>query len=208
MTGLIDFSRVLASLYCLVNPDETAALLDGVRTAVIVVDRDCSVVHVTDAAAAIVNAEDGLRIRGGVLEASHTSVGLGLRRCVDRAIADGRIGTTIACNRPSGRWPYIVHALPLGVGSASSATGHALLVVVNTDENRCPPTALIQHLFGMTRAEAGVAVRVVSGDGLRPISEEMNLALSTVKTHLQHVFDKTRTHRQAELVRLLLSVAP
>ena len=30
--------------------------------------------------------------------------------------------------------------------------------------------------------------------------------MATVKTHLQHVFDKTDTHRQAELVRLLLTV--
>ena len=32
--------------------------------------------------------------------------------------------------------------------------------------------------------------------------------MATAKTHLQHVFDKTDTHRQAELVRLLLTIIP
>jgi FixJ family two-component response regulator len=45
---------------------------------------------------------------------------------------------------------------------------------------------------------------VLDGSGLGPIADEMSVSLSTVRTHLQHVFDKTQTHRQAELVRLLL----
>lgn len=32
--------------------------------------------------------------------------------------------------------------------------------------------------------------------------------LATIKTHLHHIFDKTGTHRQAELVRLLLAIKP
>ena len=36
----------------------------------------------------------------------------------------------------------------------------------------------------------------------------MALSLATVKTHMQHIFDKTDTHRQAELVRLLLAITP
>ena len=52
------------------------------------------------------------------------------------------------------------------------------------------------------------ALRVANGQGLTPISEELSVSIATVKTHLQHVFDKTDTHRQAELVRLLTAVLP
>ena len=38
----------------------------------------------------------------------------------------------------------------------------------------------------------------------KELSEKLSVSLVTVRTHLQHVFDKTDTHRQAELVRLLL----
>ena len=64
----------------------------------------------------------------------------------------------------------------------------------------------MRRLYGLTQAEAEVAVRVLRGDGLKPIADELSVSLATVKTHLQHVFDKTDTHRQAELVRLLLTV--
>jgi DNA-binding CsgD family transcriptional regulator len=57
-------------------------------------------------------------------------------------------------------------------------------------------------------AEADVALRVLRGEGLKPICGELSLSMATVKTHLQHVFDKTDTHRQAELVRLLLTIIP
>lgn len=42
----------------------------------------------------------------------------------------------------------------------------------------------------------------------KQISDELSVSLATVRTHLQHVFDKTETHRQAELVRLLLVLSP
>ena len=45
-------------------------------------------------------------------------------------------------------------------------------------------------------------------DGLKPISEELSLSMATIKTHLQHIFAKTDTHRQAELVRLFLTIVP
>jgi DNA-binding CsgD family transcriptional regulator len=43
---------------------------------------------------------------------------------------------------------------------------------------------------------------------LNPIAEELSVSVTTVKTHLRHVFEKTGTHRQAELVRLVLSLVP
>jgi DNA-binding CsgD family transcriptional regulator len=71
-----------------------------------------------------------------------------------------------------------------------------------------PPTRLLERVYGLTNAEADVALRVLRGDGLKPVCEELSLSMATVKTHLQHVFDKTDTHRQAELVRLLLTITP
>jgi DNA-binding CsgD family transcriptional regulator len=34
------------------------------------------------------------------------------------------------------------------------------------------------------------------------------VSIATVRKHLQHLFEKTDTHRQAELVRFLLAVMP
>jgi DNA-binding CsgD family transcriptional regulator len=61
--------------------------------------------------------------------------------------------------------------------------------------------------LGLTRAEAAVAAEILEADGLQAVADRLGVSLATVRTHLAHVFDKTGTRRQAELVRLLLRSA-
>lgn len=226
MIGLTGFSRILTGLYgdalaqdplreapCAIQRaiGDATALIDAMRNAMIVVDGDCSAVHMNGAACRVLDAADGLRVSGRDVRASNPSADVALRNRVARVLdesPDEPRATAILCRRPSGRWPYIIHVLPLNSSSEQSSANRALLVVTDPEYTRCPPRQLMESIFGMTHAESEIAVRVVNGDGLKPISEELHLSLSTVKTHLQHVFDKTRTHRQAELVRLLLSMTP
>ena len=62
--------------------------------------------------------------------------------------------------------------------------------------------------FGLTPAEAAVAVEVLEADGLQAAAGRLGISLATARTHLAHVFDKTGTRRQAQLVRLLLQSQP
>jgi DNA-binding CsgD family transcriptional regulator len=83
-----------------------------------------------------------------------------------------------------------------------------MIVIVDPDLEPEPPVLLLRRLYGLTRSEAEIALMVLRGQGRNHIADELSLSLATVKTHLHHVFDKTGTHRQAELVRLLLSLDP
>ncbi len=67
-------------------------------------------------------------------------------------------------------------------------------------------SAALIELFELTPTEARVARHLASG--LRPddIAHEMGVASTTVAFHLRNVFAKTATHRQADLVALLLSL--
>lgn len=71
-----------------------------------------------------------------------------------------------------------------------------------------PAVSLLQRLYGLTKSEAQVALLVMRGEGLSPIAEKLSVSLTTVRTHLRHVFEKTGIHRQAELVRLLATLDP
>jgi DNA-binding CsgD family transcriptional regulator len=84
----------------------------------------------------------------------------------------------------------------------------AVVLIIDPEDEHEPPPALLRRLYRLTEAEAEVALRVIRGAGLKQISEELSISYTTVRTHLQHVFDKTDTHRQADLVRLLLTVSP
>jgi DNA-binding CsgD family transcriptional regulator len=70
-----------------------------------------------------------------------------------------------------------------------------------------PITAVLRQLYGFTNTESEIALRLAHGADLRRISDELSISLTTVRTHLQHAFDKTNTHRQAELVQQLLAVS-
>jgi DNA-binding CsgD family transcriptional regulator len=85
--------------------------------------------------------------------------------------------------------------------------GESLAILFLTD----PETALIadknrwQQQFGLTAAEANLALEIVKGDGRRASAERLGISISTARAHLTHIFEKTGTRRQAALVRLLLS---
>ena len=69
------------------------------------------------------------------------------------------------------------------------------------------PMELLRSLYGLTAAEAGISLGLLEGKGLEPAASVASMKLNTAKTHLKMVFEKTRTGRQAEFVRLVLKTA-
>jgi DNA-binding CsgD family transcriptional regulator len=47
----------------------------------------------------------------------------------------------------------------------------------------------------------------LKGDGRLAAARRRGITGATAKTHLSNIFEKTGTHRQAELIRLLLDAA-
>ncbi len=66
---------------------------------------------------------------------------------------------------------------------------------------------LLRLTFGLTRAEAALALRLLAGHGLPSAAAELGVSHSTARTHLRAIFRKTGTNRQAELARLLARLA-
>ncbi len=83
----------------------------------------------------------------------------------------------------------------------------AIVVVSDPDLDRQRRTEKLRQLFGLTNAEAAFAAEILRGDGRRAAAQRCGITDGTAKTHLAHIFEKTGTRRQAELIRLLLSAA-
>jgi DNA-binding CsgD family transcriptional regulator len=62
----------------------------------------------------------------------------------------------------------------------------------------------LRRKFGLTPAEADVALKILKGDGRQAAAARLGIAATTVRAHLSHIFEKTGVRRQAELVRLLM----
>ena len=105
--------------------------------------------------------------------------------------------------------PYVIHTLPLHHSGTDEPAREAtaLVLIIDPEHEPEPAAALLRRLHGLTNTEAQVALRIVRGADLKQVSEELSVSVTTVRTHLQHVFDKTGTHRQAELVRTLLTLS-
>ena len=67
---------------------------------------------------------------------------------------------------------------------------------------------LLQRHFGLSSAEARLALRLVEGDALQSAAVKLNISYETARSRLKNIFHKTRTHRQAELVVVIVSVLP
>jgi DNA-binding CsgD family transcriptional regulator len=60
----------------------------------------------------------------------------------------------------------------------------------------------------LTLAERRVLRTVAQGLGPQDAADELGVTLATVRTHLQNLFAKTGTARQADLLRLLMTATP
>jgi DNA-binding CsgD family transcriptional regulator len=191
---------------------EITEALDVIRHGIVIVGAEHAVVRLNSAAEQIFKSGDGLRIRSGIIEAARTSTNQQLQGSIAGALVHRRCGarrgSSFTCSRPSGKRPYVIHILPRTATSADPSAATALVIIIDPEREIEPPKMLVRRLFGLTNAEVDVALRVMRGDGLKPIAADLGLSRATVNTHLQHIFDKTDTHRQAELVRLLLAIIP
>lgn len=68
--------------------------------------------------------------------------------------------------------------------------------------------ARLAEQYGLTPTEARVLRAVVEETGgVRAIAAAIGLSEATVKTHLHHLFQKTGSRRQVDLVKLVLTMA-
>jgi|SRR5262245_39284384 len=67
---------------------------------------------------------------------------------------------------------------------------------------------LLRCRFGLTPAEARLALQLVAGEALRPAAVKLGISYETARTELKNIFNKTGTCRQAELVIVIVTALP
>jgi DNA-binding CsgD family transcriptional regulator len=113
----------------------------------------------------------------------------------------------MAISRPSLRRSYAILVSPLSQ-KGNGPVDHAAVAVLITDPERNVPAASEERLaqqFGLTPAEARVAVALLAGKTVETAAGELGIATTTLRTHVRSLLQKTGTGRQAELLGVLLS---
>lgn len=186
-------------------------VLDHLTIGIVLLDRRSRVVYANAAARRLDSASGAFRLRNARIDATSASHAQSLGRLINDALS-GMVGGAMSLprlgegqpltvlvssvrGRDVGRFAY------MGLPDAS-----VLLFFVDPSNNARPPIAWLMNAYGLTAAEAKVALVASSGVTIPRMADQLRLSQNTIKTHLQRVFVKTGTGRQAELARLLTSV--
>jgi DNA-binding CsgD family transcriptional regulator len=178
------------------------AALDSLDMAVFLVDIRLRLLHVNAAAVALAQGDAPLHLQDGRLVQNGSGSLCRIVHAVLQAEPGAHEPQSLCVEQRCGR------PLLLTVSRFLPSAGLAWLQPCAIVMARDPAThrlarSMLQQLFGLTSAEAGVAQALAHGEALEDIAAALEISVHTVKAHLKKLFLKTGTRRQAELVALL-----
>ncbi len=191
-----------------------ADTLDCISAGMFLVDAGGRMVHANVSGRAMLDERCVLRAGGGKVAAIEAEADRELSQTLATAgggdAAVGVRGVALPLTARDGE-RYVAHVLPLtsgerrGAGAGYAAVA-ALFVHKATLETRSPPETIARH-YKLTPSELRVLLAIVQVGGVPEVAEALGIGEATVKTHLQRLFAKTDTSRQAELVKLVAGFA-
>lgn len=189
-----------------------AALLENTQVGVIQLNRGGKIMATNDRALDILKRGEGLVDRGGYLNARIAADNDRLKKLLALAIPTFG-GQAAAGSMTVGRSPHLprlaLHVNPVAVGQMdlSARRVAALILVVDPlSQPRIDPD-LVAETLGLTLAESQVATALAEGSNVRDIAAATRRKESTVRWFIRQIYEKQGLSRQADLVRLGLSLA-
>jgi len=181
-------------------------LLERLPMGVLLINGAGGILMANSAGAAILDQRDGLSTNHkGQLVTSE------LRELISRATrldGDGsRVGGAVTLQRPSGAAPLTILVLPVADPARDVVGDQPAAALFVSDPERRLGTAeeLLCGLYGLTPTEARIAAILMQGRSVEDAASELAISINTARTHLKHLFGKTCTTRQGDLISLLLS---
>jgi DNA-binding CsgD family transcriptional regulator/PAS domain-containing protein len=187
-----------------------ADALDALSAAMLLVDARGYIVHANASAHVLLGEGRVLHVVDGKLAAVDSNAEQALHEVF--LAADG--GDTVVGSKgiavplmTRGGERYVAHVLPLTSGARRRAgvtySAVAALFVHRAVLHVPSPPEVIAKTYGLTPSELRVLLAVVELGGAPEVAEALGVAETTVRFHLRRLFEKTGTHRQADLVKLV-----
>ena len=217
VTGLLphirQFVRVRQALVRAEARNTTVtALLDNPRIGVFHLDRRGHIIAANDRARSILRGGDGLSDRDGMLHARAPADQVRLERLLGDALPASGAATvsgSMLLRRSPVLPPFVVHVKPGGVPQPDYGARPvaALVLIVEPGRRHRVDPDLVARTLELTPTETQVAVWLAEGKSVRDMAEATGRTQSAIYWHLQQIYQKQSISRQADLVRLVLSLA-
>ena len=187
-------------------------LLDATGLGLVQLDARGRIVAANDRARNILRTGDGLLDGDGVLSARAPRDNDSLQNLLGRALAPfgarGAGGST-RVRRPGPLPPLVVHVHPVQ-GRETDFQGWpvaALVLVVDPAGGADIDPGVVAAALDLTGMQSRVAVLLAQGMSVSEIAATTGRKESTIRSHVKHAFARHGLTRQAELVRLVRSLA-
>jgi DNA-binding CsgD family transcriptional regulator/PAS domain-containing protein len=184
-----------------------AEALDALRCAVVLTNEHGTILHANRSAEHMLDEGSSIQSARGILQATALSAASELRSALALAARNeagiGKTGLAIRMTGPDVP-PVFAHVLPLTGSDFRIRLQPAAVAAVFIG---APPDAqdgadAVAAAFGLTPAETRLLASLFGGRTLTETAATLGITRPTAKTHLEHIFLKTKVTRQAELMRL------
>lgn len=174
-------------------------LMQRLQTPLLVTDADGGVLEANPAATRRIEKHEGLWLdAGGRLSLRQAGRWVPLSHWHDQVAHDGELTLPLDTADGSAPTQITLRAMPAGGGA------HAGCWVMATIESvPLTRTDLMRRRFRFTRTQARLAEMLCAGMRPTQAAERLGVKISTVRTHVGQMYEKTGTHTQAQLVALL-----
>jgi DNA-binding CsgD family transcriptional regulator/PAS domain-containing protein len=191
------------------------ATLDALTAGVYLVDCEGRLVYMNPAAERQIRAGSTLRVVQNRLAPRNSNAHSMINRAISEATSNESAlpvnGITLALP-DSEKGGLVASILPLSRGRRSDLSGPfaatAAVFVQNPVVSPHYPGEAFGKLYGLTDAELRVVLAMAPGLGVKDVAALLGIGEVTARTHLQHVYAKTGTSKQTELLNLLKNSAP
>ncbi|KPF59526.1 hypothetical protein D621_03905 [beta proteobacterium AAP51] len=176
-------------------------LMQRLETPLIVADAEGVVLEANPAATRRIERREGLWLdAGGRLALRQAGRWVPLSRWHGQACASGEMVLPL---EGDGSAPTQVTLRSMPAGEGALAAGLMLVTLERVQQTR---TDAMRRRFRFTRTQARLAEMLC--EGMRPThaAEKLGVKISTVRTHVGQMYEKTGTNSQAQLVALLHAV--
>ena len=180
-------------------------VLDAVSAAVLICDRDGRIRVATPAAEALL-AGGRLLSGEGRLAAATPADTQALRRAIALHGAPGprRPMETLAIAAGVARLPLLLDICAAPAGPWAFGFRPTVMVIARSERRwHASAATILALLYGLSDAEADVALRLARGETREAIAEQRGTRLETVRAQLKTVFGKLGVRREVDLVTML-----
>lgn len=188
--------------------------LDRLAIGAALVDASGKVTFMNDHAESVLTAGQQVALHAGKIGADNLADNVRIVQMIER-ILNGQSENTaasevISIKGVSGRSPLGLAAMRCnGVELPSATSGKRIKAVVfmRGGESSCVDRSdALRKLYGLSRAESRFVQTLCESNGepLSELAEHLHVSVETVRSHLKEVFRKTATHRQSELIKLVV----